>query len=123
MYNRAIRGAITVDNNSENLIISTTKQLLEEMIEQNNIITQDIISIIFTATEDLDKAYPAVAARQIGIVNAGLLCMQEMKVDGSLKMCIRILLNVNTSKDQNVIKHVYLKGATKLRPDLINSSL
>lgn len=123
MYNRAIRGAITVDCNCKDLIISSTKQLLEEMIEQNNIINEDISSIIFTATEDLDKAYPAVAARELGIVNAGLLCMQEMRVEGSLKMCIRILINVNTSKDQNVIKHVYLKGATKLRPDLINNSL
>ena len=81
----SIRGAITAKNNTSEEILGITENLLKEIIKANNINTDDIISIIFTATKDLDAAYPAVAARKIGITNASLMCMQEMYVVGSLE--------------------------------------
>lgn len=117
---RAIRGAITVDFNEKNDIINSAKELLEEMILKNHVQVDDIISIIFTATPDLDQAYPAVAARELQIFHAGLLCMQEMIVEKSLSQCIRVLMYVNSLKTQKEIKHVYRKGAKVLRPDLVD---
>jgi len=113
-----IRGAVTVEENSRECIIKNTKNLLREIIEANNIDIEDIISILFTATKDIDAVYPAVAAREIDIVDAGLMCMQEMCVKDSLKMCVRVLVNVECEKKQKDIRHVYLKGAVVLRPDL-----
>lgn len=114
---RVIRGAVTAENTSES-IIENTKIMLEEIIKRNNIETGNIISIVFTATKDLTKAYPAVAARQLGIVQAGLMCMQEQFVEVSLVKCIRALVTVELDTVRE-INHVYLKEAEKLRPDLI----
>jgi cytidylate kinase len=95
-----------------------TKILLNEIIKSNNIDLDDITSIIFTATNDIDAVYPAVSARELGIVHAGLMCVQEMYVKDSLKMCVRILINIDSNLRQKDVNHVYLKGAVKLRPDL-----
>lgn len=116
----AIRGAITIDKNTKEDILNHTTILLEEIISNNKINIDDIISIIFTATEDIDAVYPAVAARKLNITQAALLCFQEMKVVGSLKMCIRVMVQVKTDKTQQQIHHVYLKKAVALRPDLLN---
>ncbi|WP_058485436.1 chorismate mutase [Defluviitalea phaphyphila] len=116
----AIRGAITVEKNTKEDILKNTQELLEEIIYRNNIDIKDIISIIFTATDDIDAAYPAIAARNLKITHAALLCFQEMKVQNSLKMCIRVMVQIKTEKSQIEMKHVYLKGAVVLRPDLLD---
>lgn len=114
-----IRGAITIEENSEENIFQNTTILLQEIINRNNLKIEDIISIIFTATEDIDAAYPAVAARNLNITHAGLMCFQEMKVENSLKMCIRVMVQIRTDKTQDKMQHVYLKKASALRPDLL----
>ncbi|NLP46674.1 MAG: chorismate mutase [Epulopiscium sp.] len=115
----AIRGAITVQENTPDGIIQDTSYLLQEIIKRNHIFISDIISICFTATDDLDAAYPAVAARQLGITQAALMCFQEMKVINSLQKCIRVMIQVKTESAQADIQHVYLKQAATLRPDLV----
>ncbi|RCX19967.1 chorismate mutase [Anaerobacterium chartisolvens] len=115
---RAIRGAVTVENNSAFEIIDETKALLTEIIKENNVEQDNIISIIFTATKDLDAAFPAVAARQLGWTRVALMCTSEIDVPGSLKSCIRVLLHINSEKSNSEIKNIYLKGAKVLRPDL-----
>jgi chorismate mutase len=115
---RAIRGAITVENNDKDEILQATKQLLEKIISDNNVAKEDIVDIIFTLTPDLNAVFPARAAREIGFSNVPLMCMSEIPIDGALEKCIRILLTTNTEKSQNEIKHIYLKNAVALRPDL-----
>ncbi|NLK21747.1 MAG: chorismate mutase [Epulopiscium sp.] len=114
----AIRGAITIEENTREEILGNTVILLKEIISKNNINIDDIISITFTATNDIDAAYPAVAARNLNITHAALLCFQEMNVMGSLRMCIRVMLQIKTVKSQQEMKHIYLKRASSLRPDL-----
>lgn len=113
-----IRGAITVNKNTKEDIIKYTKKLLIEIIKQNNINKSDVISILFSATKDLNKAYPAIAARELGFNNCGLMCFQEMDVEGSLNKCIRILVFLQSNIKQSDIKHIYLEKASILRPDL-----
>ena len=80
---------------------------------------EDVISIVFTVTRDLDAAFPAVAARQIGLTDIALMCMNEISVPGSLEKCIRVMIHFNTDKSNSEIKHVYLNRARILRPDLV----
>lgn len=115
---RAVRGAITVPENTKEAILNGTRELLLEIVERNNIETSDFISIIFTLTSDLDAVFPAVAAREIGLQEVPLMCSSEINVPGSLRSCVRILAHFNTDKGNKDISHVYLKGATVLRPDL-----
>lgn len=117
-----IRGAITIENNDVQEVYSATAQMLNEIIKENEIDISDIISITFTATRDIDCAYPAVAARQIGITEASLMCFQELYVVGSLPMCIRAMVMVNSNKSQKEMQHIYLKGAQKLRPDIVKKN-
>jgi len=114
----AIRGATTVDENDKEQIYSATEELIKEIVELNSVKKEDIVSIIFTATNDLDKAYPAVAVRNFGITNAALMCLQEMNVQGSLKKCIRVMLTVEGDYKRDALKYVYLRNAVGLRPDL-----
>lgn len=115
---RGIRGAITVKNDTPNEIIEETTLLLKEMIEKNNVKTDEICSIFFTVTQDLKSEFPAVAARKLGLTNTPLLCMTEIPVEKALKKVIRILIQFNTDLPQKNIQHIYLKDAIKLRPDL-----
>lgn len=115
---RAVRGAITVSENTADEIINETRLLLDEVAKRNQIVEDDIVSVIFTVTKDLNAAFPAVAARRIGWTNTPLMCMNEIDVPGSLEKCIRVLIHINTDKGKDQIKHVYLKGASILRPDL-----
>lgn len=114
-----IRGAITVENDIKEEVLIAVRTLLCKMIEENNIKYDDIISIIFTCTEDINSVYPAQAARELGIVYAGLLCFNEMNVVGSLRYCIRVLILANIDIPQKDVNHIYLGGASILRPDLI----
>lgn len=112
----SIRGATTIETNSKDNIIENAKILLQEIITQNNIVEEDIINIIFSATKDVTKAYPAICTRNMGINSTPIMCVQEMNVDESLNMCIRIMLT--TYLKNNNVQHIYLKEAKKLRPDI-----
>lgn len=118
MLVRAIRGAVTVQENTREDILEGTRELLLEIIARNNLDREDIISAFFTVTNDLNAAFPAVAAREIGWTDISLMCTNEIPVPGSLAKCIRVLIHFNTSIRNNEINHVYLKGAEVLRPDL-----
>jgi chorismate mutase len=116
---RGIRGAITVESNTREAILDATRELLNELIRVNNIKAGDVASAWFTMTSDLNAEFPAVVARQhFGWTNVALECVQEMDVPGSLRLCLRILLHVNTERSQDEVCHVYLRGASVLRPDL-----
>jgi len=120
----SIRGAITVTENTSEAILEAADELLRTIIEVNQLTIDQIIDITFSVTQDLDAVYPAVAARTMGIVDAGLFCVQEMFVKGSLPMCIRVLLHVEylssmRNKRQSDMRHVYLRDAMSLRPDLV----
>ena len=120
---RGIRGATTVDENSRDAIVVSTRELLLEMVRLNDVRETDVASAYFTTTPDLNAEFPAVAAREsFGWSYAALMCGHEMSVPGSLPMCLRILLHVNTDKAVREIVHVYLRGAQVLRPDRQNNS-
>lgn len=115
---RALRGATTVEANDAEQIIKETGVLLGKIVEENNLDTEDIISAIFSVTDELDAAFPAAAARRLGWNHLALMCTREINVPGSLKMCIRVMMHVNTEKKNAELRHVYLKEARALRPDL-----
>jgi len=116
---RGIRGATTVERNSREAILDATSELLQLLIDANGIHQDDVASAIFTTTPDLNAEFPAVAARQyFGWLHVALSCGHEMAVPGSLPMCLRILLHVNTDRRQDEVAHVYARGARVLRPDL-----
>jgi|OM-RGC.v1.023099760 chorismate mutase len=117
---RGVRGATTADSNTRDGILVATRQLLALIIRQNEIATEDVVSAIFTTTRDLNAEFPALVARQLGWLDVPLLCGHEVDVPGSLQQCVRILVHWNTGKSQQDVTHVYLKGATVLRPDLSN---
>ncbi|HEX6031535.1 MAG TPA: chorismate mutase [Tepidiformaceae bacterium] len=119
---RGIRGATTVTKNSKDEIVEATKELLAVMIESNDIDPDDVASAFFTTTTDLNAEFPAVGARQMGWTSVPLLCGHEMFVPGSLPLCVRILLHVNTEKGPHDVNHVYIRGARALRPDLSSST-
>lgn len=115
---RGIRGAINVDSNTKESILKETRLLLEKMIELNGITKEDICSIFFTATRDINSGFPAEAAREMGWVYVPMLCSVEIEVPGSLPLCVRVLMHAYTSLPQEKVKHVYLKDAKNLRDDL-----
>ena len=115
---RGVRGATTADSNSRDDILTATRQLLALMIHINEIAAGDEASAIFSTTEDLDAEFPALAARQLGWLDVPLICNHEINVPGSLVRCVRILLHWNTDKKQDEVTHVYIREASKLRPDL-----
>ncbi len=114
---RGVRGATTAEANTREAILAATNELLCLMIEANHIQPDDVASVIFTTTLDLNADYPALAARALGWHDVALMCMHEMNVPHGLKQCVRILLHWNTAVAASDVKHVYLKGAVNLRPD------
>jgi chorismate mutase len=119
---RGVRGATTVETNTAEAILNATTELLQTMIEANAIEQERVASVLFTTTMDLNAAFPAVAAREIGWTDIALLNAHEMAVPGALPRCIRILLHLNTERTAKQIRHIYLREATKLRPDLAMQS-
>ena len=116
---RGIRGATVVKEDDPDQILAATRELLEMILEENpEIETINISSVIFTLTDDLSSVYPAQAARELGWVQVPLFCTQEIPVPGSLKRCVRVLLHWNTEVTQAAVRHVYLREARSLRPDL-----
>jgi chorismate mutase len=116
---RGVRGAITVEANTTDAILAATRELLEALIDANAIQPQDIASVMFTATPDLDAEYPAVATREFGWRDVPILCFQEMNVPHSLPLCVRVLIMWNTTRTPQEIQHVYLRAAQQLRPDRV----
>jgi len=118
---RGMRGATSVGENSEREIIAATRTLLERMVSANGIATEDIASVIFTTTPDLNAAYPARAARDLGWTDIPLLGAQEIDVPNSLPRCVRVLILWNTDRSIDQITHIYLGVAAALRPDLVRA--
>ncbi len=119
MATRGIRGATTVAVDEPEAILPATRELLEEILRENNgMATPDIASAFFTLTSDLSSVHPAQAARQMGWDTVPMMCSQEIPVPGSLPKVIRVLLLWNTDTPQAEIRHVYLHEAVQLRPDL-----
>ena len=114
---RGVRGATTVELDEREAILRATRELLALMIHLNGIQKEDVVSAIFTTTVDLNTAFPATAARQLGWLDVPLMCAHEIDVPGSIQKCVRVLLHWNTEKSQHDIQHVYLKEAQALRPD------
>lgn len=114
---RGVRGAITVAHNDAEEILSATRELLQAIVQANQMHPDDIASVYFTTTVDLNATYPALAARQLGWYDVALLCGHEMEVPGSLNLCIRVLIHWNTTKSARDMVHVYLRDAVSLRPD------
>ena len=118
---RGIRGAITAEDNKKEAIEKAVKELLQEIKEQNQFIKpEDIVCVFFTATNDLNANFPAKVARSIcpEWQYVPLLDLQQMQVEGDLRFCIRILIQINTNKPQSDIVHCYLGEAENLRRDL-----
>lgn len=115
---RGIRGAINVSQNSSSEILQATRELLVKMVKANHVKKEDIASIFFTLTPDLNATYPASAARELGWTDVPLFCAVEIDVPGALAFCIRILMHVNTELKQPEVKHIYLRDARTLRADL-----
>ncbi|MDD2443737.1 MAG: chorismate mutase [Desulfotomaculaceae bacterium] len=116
---RGVRGAITVERNDAGEIFSATRELLKAMIKENDIDPEDIASVIFTVTPDLNAGFPATAAREMGWRYVPLLGATEINVPGMPGKCIRALVHVNTGKSQRELKHIYLRDAARLRVDLV----
>jgi chorismate mutase len=117
IFMRGVRGATTVEANTSDAILKGTRELFALMIRANNIEPNDVCSVLFTTTNDLNAEFPALAARQFNWMNVALMCGHEMDVPCSLQKCVRILIHWNTVKTAEEIVHVYIRGAEKLRPD------
>lgn len=113
---RALRGATTVDEDSAAQVSERTQALMKALVARNGLEHSDIISIVFTATDDVRSMFPATAARAIGFGDVPLLCARELAIEGSQPLCIRVLMHVETANEQ--LHHVYLEGARGLRDDL-----
>ena len=119
---QGIRGATVAGENQPESILAATRELLNAILEANPTLrVSDLASLIITVTGDLNAAYPAQAARQLGWTRVPMMCMQEIPVPGGLPCCIRVLLHWNTELPQDSIRHIYLGAASNLRPDLVSS--
>ena len=115
---RAVRGAIQVEANDRDIIREASAELVQAVLDRNDIDPEDMISVLFTVTLDLDTEFPAVGARQVGLTQVPLMCATEIPVPGALARVIRLMAHIETSKSRAELHHVYLRGATALRPDL-----
>jgi chorismate mutase len=117
MVCRAIRGATTVASNTAEDILEATEELLRTVIALNDLTVDDMVSMFFTTTTDLNATFPAVGARGMGLEQVPLMCAHEMDVPGSLDLVVRVMLHINTTRPATEIKHVYLRRAGALRPE------
>jgi chorismate mutase len=115
---RALRGATTFDVDEIDHVTSRVVDLVTQMLAQNDVDHDDIISILFTATDDLSAVFPATAARTIGLGDVPLICARELAITGATKQCIRVMMHLETERSRSELRHVYLEGATTLRDDL-----
>lgn len=114
----ALRGAITLERDSRDEVMAKTQRLVEEMLSRNGIDHDDLVSVIFTATDDVCSEFPATAARAAGLGDVPLLCARELAIDGGTPLCIRALMHFETARGRSDLRHVYLDGARHLRDDL-----
>ena len=115
---RGLRGATTVERDEPPLLHDATRELLAELLARNALTTEQVVSALFTVTPDLRSDFPARAAREAGWGDVPLLCTTEIDVPDALPRCIRVLLHVETTAERSALRHVYLRGAAGLRPDL-----
>lgn len=115
---RALRGATTVETDSVDQIHGRTAELLREIFARNDVDHGDLISILFTVTDDLTSAFPATGARSIGLGDVPLMCAREIPVPGSMDRCIRVMIHLHTDLARDELRHVYLHRAVTLRDDL-----
>ncbi|MET1012065.1 MAG: chorismate mutase [Actinomycetota bacterium] len=115
---RAARGAIRVPSHDGDGLLGATERLLSAILERNAVDPDDLVSILFTATEDLRSAFPAEAARRMGLGRVPLLCAQEIPVEGSMRSVIRVLVHFHSDRTLDEVAHVYLDGAESLRDDV-----
>mgnify|MGYP002738652154 CR=1 FL=1 len=119
---RGIRGATTIERDEPELVLEATGELLQEMLDANGISDfEPIAAIFFTTTPDIASTFPAEAARRLGMNLVPLLCNQEIPVPGRVPLAIRVMMQVNTRKSQAEMKHIYLRDAKSLRPDLVSA--
>ena len=119
MLTRGVRGATTLKSNTNEEIKDATIELISEIMKSNSINKEDIAFIIFTVTSDINADFPAKYARlELGFDTVPMMCYREMEVVGSMPLCLRVLVAINTEKNQKEIKHCYLRGAKALRKDL-----
>lgn len=115
---RALRGATTVDADEASHVHERTVAMLEAMCDRNGVAHDDIISILFTATDDLHATFPAAGARAMGLGDVPLICARELDIEGGAPRCIRVLMHLTTERTRAELHHVYLEGAVNLRDDL-----
>lgn len=115
---RALRGATTVDVDTPDHIEERVVALLDTMLARNDVDHEDLISILFTATEDVVSTFPATAARKSGLGDVPLICARELAIEGGTPMCIRVMVHLTTERSRTELHHVYLEGARGLRDDL-----
>lgn len=115
---RALRGATTVDDDTPDQINERVGALVNEMLARNAVDKDDLISVIFTATDDVTSMFPAAAARAVGLGDVPLLCARELAIQGGTPRCIRVLMHLSTERSRSELRHVYLAGAEGLRDDL-----
>ncbi len=115
---RGLRGATTVDADTEEQVNERVQTLLHEMLDRNEVHKDDLISILFTATDDIHCMFPAKAARDIGLGDVPLICARELDVIDGAKRCIRVLMHLTTERSRSELHHIYLEGARGLRDDL-----
>ncbi len=116
----ALRGAITLDSDSREEVLVRTAQMLGELMARNELSTDDIVSLLFTATEDVTAEFPAAAVRQAGISDVPMMCARELGIVGesNIPLCVRVMAHVYTDKPRTELRHAYLRGARQLRSDL-----
>ncbi len=115
---RAVRGATTVDVDTPEQIHERVGALVQEMLARNDVDKDALISVVFTATDDVTSMFPAAAARAVGLGDVPLLCARELAVEGGTPRCIRVLMHLTTDRSRSELRHVYLAGAEGLRDDL-----
>jgi chorismate mutase len=115
---RGVRGATTIDNDTREDVVERVTELLSALCSRNALREADIVSILFTATDDVHSVFPATAARDLGFAEVPLICARELDITGATPLCIRVLLTVRTRRSQSDVVHIYLHGAASLRNDL-----
>ncbi len=116
----ALRGAITLDADTREQVLSRTAELLRALLERNAITTDDVVSLLFTATGDIRSEFPATAVRAAGISDVPMLCARELEITGGsgIPLCVRVMAHVTVDRPRSELRHVYLRGARQLRSDL-----
>jgi len=115
---RALRGATTIDVDEKDHLFERVIALLDALFDRNGLAHDDLISVLFTATDDVRSAFPAEAARKFGLGDVPLMCARELDIEGGTPRCIRVMVHVTSERPRHELHHVYLEGARNLRDDL-----